>query len=156
MARRYTATGARNTHTTTANTPLTILGLAQPTTPTTRPRIYDVIASATGNPADNTLDWILQRISNAGTGTAVTPVALDSMDAAATVVVAQNHTAEPSYAIGTPLLAFVINQRSTFRWVAAPGSEIVLPATASNGVGLTVAGQPGLAIGTKTTVYWIE
>lgn len=105
----------------------------------TRPRrikLYDIMMGSEATPADAALLWTLQRCTTAGTGTGVTPQPLDPADAATEADAAENHTIEPTYTAGAILLNVPLNQRATFRWVAAPGGELVCPATASNGFGL--------------------
>ncbi len=130
MARNYSISG---TQTVTSPTD-TVLGLTGGTT--VRPVIYDLVVGSPATPADNALEFILQRYTAAGTATSVTPEPLDPADPAAIATAGQNHTAEPTYTSGKVLLDLVMNQRATQRWVPSPGREIKLPATAANGVGL--------------------
>jgi hypothetical protein len=130
MGRRYSIDGAQAVAGTTAS----VLGLTS--TAAIRPRIYDLIFGSNATPADNALNWLLQRYTAAGTATAVTPQPLDPADPAATASAGENHTAEPTYTSNAILLNISANQRSTQRWVASPGGELVLPATAANGVGV--------------------
>ena len=130
MGRRYSIDGEQTVS--TGN--LTVLALTSATT--IRPRIYDLIFGSNATPADNALNWLLQRYTVAGAGTAVTPRALDPGDPAALASALENHTTEPTYTADLIMLNISANQRSTQRWVAAPGGEIVLPATAANGCGL--------------------
>ena len=112
--------------------------LGSVTADATRPRrgkLYDVIFGSEATPADNAFRYIIQRVTAAGTSTAVTPQALDPADAATEMDSGENHTIEPTYTAGAILLAVGLNQRATFRWVASPGGELVFPATASNGLG---------------------
>lgn len=131
MARRYSVDGQ---DTNTAST--TILGLTSAAT--IRPRIYDLILSSDATPADNAAEYVVQRYTAAGTSTSVTPQALDPADPAALAAAGEAHTVEPTYTSNALLLQFAVNQRATFRWVAAPGGELVLPATAANGAGVAV------------------
>lgn len=105
----------------------------------TRPRrlkFYDIMFGSEATPADAAILWTVQRCSAAGTSTAVSPLALDPADAATESDAGENHTIEPTYTAGAILLNLPVNQRATFRWVAAPGGELVVPATAANGVGI--------------------
>ena len=105
----------------------------------TRPRrlkFYDIMFGSEATPADAAILWTIQRCTAAGTGTGVTPQPLDPADAATEADAAENHTIEPTYTAGAILLNIAVNQRATFRWVAAPGGELVTPATASNGLGV--------------------
>lgn len=130
MSRRYSIAGTRAV----ASPTKSLLGLTSAAT--IRPRLYDIIMGSTATPADNALEFLLQRYTAVGTGTGVTPTALDPADPAALASGTAAHSVEPTYTAGAVLLDIAQNQRSTQRWVAAPGSELVLPATANNGVGL--------------------
>lgn len=130
MGRRYSIDGAQAV----ASPTDTVLGLTGAAT--IRPKIYDVIFGSSATPADNALNWLLQRYTAAGTNTAVTPQALDPGDPASLAAGGEDHTAEPTYTANAILLNVSANQRSTQRWVAAPGGELVIPATASNGIGI--------------------
>ena len=43
------------------------------------------------------------------------------------------YTGEPTYTVNAILQKLALNQRNTFRWIAAPGKELVAPAIANNG-----------------------
>jgi hypothetical protein len=106
------------------------------TTQARRGRIYDLIMGSEATPADAALLWTVQRYTAAGTNTAVTPQKLDPADAAFLGEAGENHTVEPTYTAGAIVLNIPLNQRATFRWVAAPGGELVYPATTANGFGI--------------------
>ena len=112
-----------------------------------RIKIYDFTVGCLGTPADNALAWLLQRSTTAGTLTGVTPAPLDSADGASVATAGENATAEPTYTSAEELLELSLNQRATYRWVAAPGGEFVVPNTASNGLGWQAksAGYTGTA-----------
>lgn len=128
--RRYSIDGE---DTNTAST--TILELRSTTA--IRPAIYDFISGSDATPGDQAVELSLQRTTTAGTSTSVTPQALDSGDPAATATAGKAHSAEPTYTSNAILLNVAHNQRATFRWVAAPESELWLPA-AANGVGVII------------------
>lgn len=110
-----------------------------------RTKIYDLMFGSQAAPADNVFQYLITRCTAPGTNSAVTPAPLDPADAAALTVVGQLNTVEPTG--NTPqLLAVELNQRATLRWVSAPGSEIVTPATASNGVGIQTPVSTPVAI----------
>jgi hypothetical protein len=46
------------------------------------------------------------------------------------------YSVEPTYTANAIMLMWAQNQRATFRWVAAPGGEIILPAVVANGIGV--------------------
>jgi hypothetical protein len=103
---------------------------------TIRPKIYDLLIGSSSTPADQAAQFVLKRSSTASTGgTAVTPSPIDPGDPAAlaAAMVAPSMTAPT---LGVALLQFAMNQRATFRWVAAPTKELVIPATAANGITL--------------------
>ena len=149
MARRYSIDGQ---DTNTAST--SILGLTSAAT--IRPSVYDLIIGSDATPADNAAEYVLQRYTAAGTVTAVTPQALDPGDPASLAAAGEAHSAEPTYTANEIMLEIANNQRATFRWVAAPDSEIVLPATAANGVGLQVITVAGSAVNTNVMMHFVE
>lgn len=112
---------------------------------TRRHRWIDVLVGVDGTPGDTAVRYVFQRCTALGTSTAVTPQALDPADVACNAASGQNHTVEPTYTAGAILLTIPFNQRSTVRWFAAPGEELVCPATASNGVGVQTPVAPALS-----------
>ena len=117
----------------------TTASLGSMTADATRPRrlrVYDVMFGSEATPADAAILWTFQRCSAAGTSTGVTPTNIDPASATTEYDAGENHTIEPTYTATLILLNIPLNQRATFRWVAAPGGELVMPATASNGFGI--------------------
>jgi hypothetical protein len=103
-----------------------------------RYKLYDWgFGAAEGTVGDAVFEWEIGRITAGGTSTAVTiPGPIDPADTqAATTVCGQAHSAEPTYTANQVLFALGLNQRASFRWVPAPGKELIIPATASNGFG---------------------
>lgn len=148
MGRRYSGYGS---DTNTASTTQVELR----STTAIRPRIYDLLVSSNATPADNSGEYVLKRSTTIGTSTSFTPVALDPGDPAATATFGVNHSAEPTYTANSDLLHFATNQRATFRWVAAPMGELVLPA-AANGVGLFAVAVGGSAVAMQYTIHFEE
>ena len=109
-----------------------IIGARADATTPQRGKLYDYMVACIATPADNVFTHLIQRSSTAGTGAAVTPSPLDPADAAALMDGIDTITVNPT--TGVTLLQVGLNQRATYRWVAAPGSELVFPATASNGL----------------------
>ena len=101
-----------------------------------RGQIYDVMVGTDGTPADNALVFDISRQTAVGTATAATPTALNPADAAMLGVAAVNYTAEGTITAASSVLSIAVNQRASYRWVAAPGSELVYPATTANGFAL--------------------
>lgn len=140
--------------TNTAST--TILGVNADATTARRQKVYYVECGSDATPADNAAEYVLQRYTAAGTSTPVTPQALDPADAAALADAGEAHTGEPTYTANAILLAWMQNQRATYQWFAPPGGELVIPATASNGLGVQVITVAGSAVNTGVCVHFEE
>jgi len=146
MARKYGITG-NCLNTASATLPLAnVLG-----TTAVRTMIYDITMGSDATPADNSASYKIQRCTTAGTwagagGAAITPQALDPGDPAAVTTANQGVcSVGPTLTASSFLLQWAQNMRATFRWVAAPGSELKIPATSANGLALmslVVAGSP--------------
>lgn len=130
---KYAATGQENATTASLTTALSIARGAS-----RRAKIYDFSISQGAAPADTVIRWVLMRFTAAPTVTAVVPVSLDSADPASITTAGENATAEGTYTAATELWDQSINQRALYRWVAAPGGELVIPDTAANGIGFRV------------------
>jgi len=133
MARNYSVNG-NATNTQSSTLPLVTLI----STANIRPRIYDVTFGTSVTPADNAVLYKVQRCTTAGTpGSAITPQALDPSDPAALATSGLAvFSVGPTLTANAFVLTFAINQRATWRWAPKDGKEIVLPATASNGVAI--------------------
>src|SRR5262245_14043214 len=129
------------------------------TTSARRGKIYDVLVGTNGTPADNYMEWDISRFSATAvlTATAVTPNPLDQADAVFLGVSTANATTENTYVnngTGASMFYVGVNQRASYRWVAAPGGEIVYAATALVGLGLRT--RSGAYTGTATGQYHLE
>lgn len=101
-----------------------------------RAKVFDFTSGFTlASPSDNLLSVTAQRGSASGTGTSRTPSPLDPADGAAVTTCEENHTIEPTYTAGSELLVIGQHMRATYRWVAAPGKEWVIPDTAGALIG---------------------
>ena len=104
-----------------------------------RYRVYEFTSGFTlASPSDNLLTVTADRFgtTNDGTGDAETPAPLDTADVASTTTCLVNHSAEPASYLTTEVFGPVgQHMRATYRWVAAPGKEIVMPTTANTGIG---------------------
>ena len=129
-----------------------------------RGKIYDLLVGTNGTPADNAMIWDVSRIGAAGmlssqayTGalsSVSSAFALDAADGLTAAWIVANSTTETStYAIS--LWNVGVNQRASYRWVAAPGSELVYAATSSAGLGLR-AQSPGYTGTVTGTLYFQE
>lgn len=121
-----------------------------------RPSLYDLLISSAAAPADNAANYQVKRFTAAGTTTALTPQALDEGDPAATATAGSNATVEPTYTANAILLNLSANQRTTARWLARDGGELVAPATAANGLGLFVSAVGGSSVATQYTAHYAE
>jgi len=137
MAKYAVSNGTGGTPQAMTTTYKTIWDLTAATGATTLRKafVYDMTFGADGTPADNAITWKVDRQTTTGTRTAATPAPLDAGDAAALITAGVNTTIEPTVTASTQLLEIAANQRATYRWVAAPGSELVVPATNVTGIG---------------------
>lgn len=136
--------GAGTQQAVTATYVNSLLATGAPTTTPRRGKIYDLLIGTNGTPADNFMEWDISRVTTVSTsaaaGTLVAAPPLDSADAAATSVCTVNSTGTST--ISVPNIFYVgVNQRASYRWVAAPGSEIVWPANTSATVSNGLAGR---------------
>lgn len=114
-----------------------------------RIKLYDLIFGSEATPADQVFLFEVNRSTTAPTSTGVTPNALDPADPAALTLAGENITIQGTNTAGAVPLAVPLNQRATMRWVAREGSEIVVPATAANGLHIntpTASGTPAATV----------
>jgi hypothetical protein len=114
----------------------TLVALTAATATLTNAKVYDILVGTSGLPADNYLEFDMSRQTAAGTSTAITPVSLDGAHRAAGTVGSANFSAEGTITAASSLFYVGVNQRASYRWVAAPGSEFIIPATNLAGVAL--------------------
>lgn len=138
----------------TASTTLPVGTVGADATRPRRGKFYDLIFGSEASPADNPFLWTVQRCTALGTSTAVTPQALDPGDAATESDAGENHTIDATQTANAILLAVALNQRATFRWVAAPMGELTYPATASNGLAINTPTSSAVAV--TATVHYAE
>jgi hypothetical protein len=127
-----------------------LLGVTGANSAPRRVKWYDVLIGTNGTPADNFIEWTIDRITLASTTTTATPPALDPADAAAVSTCTVNSSTFGTITANSQAFYVGVNQRASYRWVAAPGSELVSPATSSAGFQLRVrsGGYTGTATGT--------
>jgi len=109
-----------------------------------------VLGSDAGTLGTSNFRWDVNRSTTTATGTTVTPNALDPADTTLTAIIKSNLTVQGTNTAGAIPLSIPLSQQATFRWVANPGFEIVIPGSASNGlhVNTPVAGNTPSAAGT--------
>ncbi len=153
MGDRYAATGEQTA--VEAAPSETTLYVFNPGT-TVRGQMYELLFSQGAAPADTVIQWLVQRGTAVGTeGAGVVPAPLDSDAPASILDAGEDHSAEPTYTAATELLDFDLNQRATFRFVAAPGGEFMIPAVANAGIGAVPASAAYTGIA-RTTMHWSE
>lgn len=133
----------------TTSTTIGVGSLEQPASGMRRFKVYDLIFGSEQTPADQVFLFEINRSTTVATGTGVTPNALDPADTAAVTITRENLTVQGTNTAGAIPLAVPLNQRATFRWVAAPGSEIVVAATANFGLHVntpTASGTPAATV----------
>ena len=124
------------------------------TTSFRRGKWYDVLVGTNGAPADNFMEFDISRVTASSTSTFVNAPALDSADSAnPNGLITVNSSTFGT--ISVPNLWYIgMNQRASYRWVCAPGSEIVWPATSSNG--LQLRQRSGSYTGTATATVMFQ
>jgi hypothetical protein len=105
-----------------------------------RAKLTDITMGCNASPADNEFEWVFQRCTAAPTGTTVTPNSTDPADTLASTIVATGTvTAGEALTAGAFLGEIPMNTRASFRWVAVPTFELIIPATASNGISVAIS-----------------
>ncbi len=129
----------------------TLWVLTAATTGLRRFRILDILTWCDGTPGDTAIRTTIGRCTAAGTTTALVANPNDPADGVASAIGGQLATIEPTYSTAT-FFPMGYNQRSTLRWFAAPGEELVAPATNASGFGSNLAVGPALSTG-STVVF---
>lgn len=132
MSDRYVATGSNNVTASPGDSVLAVEASAN-----ARGRVASWTIGSISTPVDQQIQMIARRLTAVGTRTAVTPALTDLDGPAAQLAGAENHTVEPTYAAGSELFDNGIAQRVTYKWVATPNFEWVIPASANAGIGWT-------------------
>lgn len=129
----YRVNGNLAAVTTSYKTALTLLGGTS-----VRPKLKEVIFGAT-SAADKALEWLLQRLTADGTGTAVTPKPVDPADVASRCTAKYNYSAEPTYTSGENMVNPGSHQKLSWIWQALDSdSRIVVPASSGAGLGMQI------------------
>ena len=150
---RFTGHGAA-----AVGTDKTILNLFNPAAaPTTRGRIWEFDIGSVAAVADQATSFYIGRTTALGTeASGFTPNNLDPAGPAGAYDFGVGHSAEPTYTASKQLFSVALNQRATFRWVAANDlSMLVLAATQNNGAGLKSSSSTGTP-NTQATIFFTE
>lgn len=103
---------------------------------TVRAKMYEFNSGSDATPADAAQKFAFRRhTGNFGTPSAVTPNPLDPADPASLILFSAPGGTAPTITGSSDLIQWPQNARANFRWVAAPDSEIVMPAS-TNGLAL--------------------
>ena len=148
MGRRYSGVGSA-----AVGTNLTMINLISAAT--IRPDLYEfIIGSGVNAPGDLATIFHIERFTAVGTeGSGFTPVAIDPGDPASLADFGVAHSTEPTYTANAILYKIGMNERATYRWVAAPGSALKSPATANAGVGSQSQSSGGTAVHEATMLH---
>ena len=134
----------------------TTLDVGSVITASSNPRRFKLIDFTVGSeapPADNPFLWqIFARTGAATGGTAPTISHLDQSDTIASTLVAnQAPSANGAGGSTAPLVSVPLNQRATYRWVAAPYEEMVSSNANSNGFAAATPTSSAVAV----TTSWV-
>jgi len=111
---------------------------------------YELMFGSEATPGDFAFLWTVNKRTGTATGgTAPTQEPLDQADTLASTLVANQAPTTNGTGSGVKL-SVPLNQRATFRWVAAPGGEFIAPATASNGFSVATPTAGALVAVTAT------
>lgn len=133
----------------------TLLAVTAQTTSLRRGKLYEVEFGTLGTPANQTYEFDISRQTAAGTSTAVTPNPLDPADVACFTVGSANFTAEGTITAASSLFYLGINQQASYRWIAAPGSELLWPATNLAGLAMRTRSVSG-GTATATSQFYFQ
>ena len=134
----------------------TLLDLTAATGATTLRRgwIYDIMVGVDGTPADNVVNWKVDRQTSTGTRTSHTPTGVDGGDAACLLTGGVNTTIEAIVTDQTGLVQLGVNQRASYRWVAYPGGELIVPATNVAAIGIRAKSPAYTSTATACAHFW--
>ncbi len=130
-----------------------LIGITAASTGPRRNKIYDILIGTNGTPADNFIEWDVSRITAASTTTVLAAQSLDNADGAAVSTVTVNSSTFGTITTGSNVFYIGVNQRASYRWVAAPGSELVSPATSSAGFQLRCRSAAYTGTATATVLF---
>ena len=158
-----TAIGGGNVQANITTTYKTQILIGNSTTSTTnlgsgalrRGKIYDILIGTNGTPADNSMEFDITRVTMGtssvlagGISSLSSTFGLDLADNNGFVaMVGTNSSIETAFTATTEAWYVGINQRASYRWVAAPGSELVYPANSS------ATGNNGFALRARSAGY---
>ena len=153
MGDRYAAVGLVTVATGPADTMLALNGVV-----TNRGRIFDLGFGSSATPADNVVLWRVARSTTAvavGAAVVETPLTGEGGQGgapASQLIAISNVTTEPGYS--EIMIDIGVNQRASWRWVAAPEGELLTPAEATSAIGIEPDGGGGGQA--RGYMHWLE
>lgn len=158
MARYSLSTNNAGTPQALSTSYKTLLSLTAATGATTLRQawVYDLMVGIYDTPADNVISWKVDRQTSVGTATASAGAALMVNDAAGLITESNWNTIEGIVTAATELVEVPVNSRASYRWVAAPGGELVVPAVNVAGLGLRAKSAAYTGTGAQGTVHYWE
>ena len=150
---RFSATGRNITRTVQRTT---CVGLTSSSS--TRGSIYELgctFPSEIEAPPMSCVRWVVGRYRAPGICTAVSPVKFHRGSPSALLAPGERHLVEPAYLAAATLLDLPLHPRATWHWYASPGSEILIPATGCDGVGIA-SFAPTSGEVAEAVVHWEE
>ena len=139
----------------------TIAYFVNSATSPSRLKLYEVMVGSQATPADQAQEIDIRRINDEATtnsGAAVTPQPVDENDRVAlstareAVTEPDANNTDPTYEAGQ-VLEIPLNLRATFRWIAAPGSELVATAAEDTGFGVDISATTSAFLTNVTMLY---
>lgn len=118
---------------------------------------YDLILGSDATPADVAGEFVVNRTTTDGvTATTLAPEPNDPTSVAATGTgFGGTFGTQPVDTAASELLMIALNQRATFRWVAAPGGELTAVVANNSGLMLRCVGMSSGTPNLNATVsYW--
>ncbi len=124
-----------------------------------RGKIYDIMVGTNGTPADNFMEFDVTRITMGassvlagGVSSISSALTLDLADTGFVAMAGINSSVETAFTVTTESWYLGMNQRASYRWVCAPGSELVYPAnsSATGNNGFALRARSGGYVGTAT------
>ena len=110
-----------------------VLGVTGANSSPRRVKVYDLLIGTNGTPSDAAMEFAIDRVTTNSTSTVLAATPLDQADAAAVSTCTVNSSTFGTIVASNEVFYIGINQRASYRWVAAPGSELIAPATSSAG-----------------------
>jgi len=132
----------------------TLMALTAATATLRRAWVNDVTFGTAGTPADQAMQYDISEQTAAGTSTSLTPKPDDQADAAAGTVGSSNFSAEGTVTSSSSHMNIAANARATVRWVAAPGQELVIPATNLAGFAFRALSPGYTSTAVVTAKFW--